>query len=314
MAVYRPELTAFREQLASIRDQTYTNWFCVLTADSPLSEITSAREITEFVSDPRFHWYENEKRLGFKGNFAHAIARAANEGASAIACSDQDDIWYSNKLELLVHALVGKPRLSLVHGDMDVLRDGEKLLRSAWDIERRGIGNTSPSSLFLRNTVTGAAMLMDAELARLYPEVPNEIEYHDHFYALMASFHGGIYPVNERVHAYRQHTGNVLGVMPYRGFLDGHSVSAMFERRREALEYWQNTRRLVKRVQALGLPLTRFQELAFIRSSDLGLLLFGYGIASLADPEAARSCFALGLGKLMDVMESRLGPSRSHES
>lgn len=302
LAVYRPAIAAFREQLASIRAQTHSNWVCVLTLDSPLSEL--APHVQEFIDDPRFVWVENPTRLGHRGNFARAL-QLAREGATFLACADQDDVWYPEKLEELVKALVAKPPLSLVHADMDILHDGALLTQSAWQSERRQVVGTTSSRLLVRNVATGAAMLMDAELAARYPSVPDEIEFHDHWYALVASFHGGVFPLHKRLHAYRQHTDNVVGVRPYRGFLMGETLSTLWDRRLDARTYYRITRDLARRARDMGLPLTPAQELVFIQRRDVGLGLLGHAMISLMDPPHAAACIALSIGKVMDILSPK---------
>lgn len=302
LAVYRPAVGAFREQLASIRAQSYAHWSCVLTLDSPLAEL--AEHVPDFLADPRFRWVENETRLGFKGNFAHAARLAVEGGAELVAFADQDDVWYPDKLAELVKEIGRRPPLSVVHADMDILRGETVLPESAWQAERRDVDRATPSRLLVRNVVTGASMLMDAELLARYPTVPEEIRFHDHWYALVASFHGGVYPVHKRLHAYRQHQANVVGVNPYRGFFMGETLGRLWTRRREALDYFRETRGVARRAAAIGLPLTRAQELAFIRRRDAGLGLLGLAALSLPDPPHAAACLALSAGKLLDLVSA----------
>jgi hypothetical protein len=309
LAVYRPDPAAFREQLASIRDQTYPSWRCVLTADSPLAPLRAEPALAPFFEDARFSWHENPERLGVEKNFARAIGLCVEAGAVYVACSDQDDVWYPHKLATLVRAIASKPPLSLVHADMDVLVDGEKLARSAWELEGRTVDRADPTSLLVRNVATGAAMLMDAELARRYPRVPEGALFHDHWYAFVASLHGGVHPVRERLHAYRQHAGNVIGVRAYRGLLDGMGVREMLAHRDDAVRNYRARRAIALAAQEAGHRLSRVAELAFTRGLDGGLVLFGMGAASLGDRTLARECFALGAGKALafGVGEARAG-------
>jgi len=299
LAVYRPVVGDFREQLASIRDQSHPSWLCFLTLDSPLAELRAEPSLAPFFEDARFVWHENPQRLGFKDNFARAIGLAVEAGARYVACSDQDDVWYPHKLATLVRAIESTPPLSVVHADMDVLVDGVKQERSAWQLENRSIDRVDPTSLLVRNVVTGASMLMDAELARRFPSVPDDAVFHDHWYGLLASFHGGVHAVHERLHAYRQHGGNVVGVRPYRGFFDGKGVQELLDSQDEAVRNFRARRALASAVRDAGLSLSRFQRLAFTRRRDAGLALFGLGVTSLADPSVARECFALAAGKAL---------------
>jgi hypothetical protein len=299
LAVYKPELSAFREQLMSIQDQTRTSWVCMLTLDSPLAELRAASALAPFFEDPRFVWHENPSRLGFRRNFERAIGLVAESGARWVACSDQDDVWYPHKLDSLVRAIEAAPPLSLVHADMDLLVDGVRAARSGWETENRAVDRVDPMSLLVRNVVTGASMLMDVELAKRFPRVPDGAVFHDHWYALVASFFGGVHAVHERLHAYRQHTANVVGVRPYRGFFDGKGIRELLESEDEAVKNYRARRALAQAVRDAGLPLSALSRLAFERRRDGGLALLALGMLELSHPSVARECFALAAGKAL---------------
>jgi glycosyltransferase involved in cell wall biosynthesis len=298
MAVYKPEVAQFREQLESITRQTYLNWFCVLTLDSPLEELKKEKGLASFFNDSRFSWNENSQRLGFKNNFNHAISLALDQGAEMIACSDQDDVWYPEKLTKCVESLKAKGPLSLVHSDMDLLVQGKKLSQSAWEAERRRVDNATPASLILRNVVTGASVLMDAKLAKKYPVIPAEIDFHDYWYALVASFHGGVHPIHERLYSYRQHDLNVVGVVAYEGVLGSEPLSMWFKMPALAAKGWKKRQPLIRKMIDLEIPMGFWIKTLFYYRYDLGLGLFVYGLISLfKDRPLARACFIRSVGK-----------------
>lgn len=294
LAAYRPNPADFARQLASIRAQTYENWFCVITSDSPLRELENARELDPFRSDSRFRWFENPERLGFVKNFERALGLTAAEDVQGIALSDQDDDWYPQKLETLADALLKAPRLSLVHSDMDIERDGELDRDSGWAQTRRDVSRRGPLDVLIWNLATGASMLIDANLVRLYPTIPEGVRYHDHFYALAASLHGGIHPVHERLYAYRQHAANVIGAQAYQGLFGGRSISELFRTRLDAVK---NYRSLVALARFFGDEDPRL--LRFVSDRDLGAKLLWNGVRELGYRGLARESFALGCGKLV---------------
>jgi glycosyltransferase involved in cell wall biosynthesis len=303
LAVYKPEIAQFKEQLESILAQTYKNWFCVLTLDSSLSELKKARELQSFFNAPQFIWNENPVRLGFKNNFSRAVQLSLEHGAELVACSDQDDVWYPEKIASLVRVILAEPKLSIVHSDMDLLVNGKALSQSAWQMERRGVENAGPTTFFLRNVVTGASMLMDAELARRFPQIPDEIEFHDWWFALVASFYGGVHPLNSRLYGYRQHDENVVGVVGYEGILNSESWKDWLALPKKSKKSWQKSHFLALKARALGLPLTFFQKVLFVWPYDLGLGLILYGLKSLArDRPLARTCLIRGTGKFFSLL------------
>jgi len=100
LAAYKPEPNFLYQQLQSIAFQTWTNWVCYISFDSPLAEIQNNNRFKEFFDDKRFVWSENEKPLGHRLNFEKAMNAVAGLGVEAIACCDQDDVWFPFKLAI----------------------------------------------------------------------------------------------------------------------------------------------------------------------------------------------------------------------
>jgi hypothetical protein len=228
LAAYAPPLDVFAEQLSSIQEQTFTQWTCWITLDSPLDPLRKEPKLAPFFKDPRFIWSENPTRLGHKKNFERSMnLAAADSSVDAIACSDQDDLWYPRKLHRCVEELQRIGPNSLVHSDMHVLNaDGTIAARTGWQLEHRGVHNASVETLLIRNVVAGCAMLIDANLVRNYPTIPDAFDYHDHWYAITAAAHCGAHPIYEPLYAYRQHGGNVAGLSEFRGLFRSKSLNA----------------------------------------------------------------------------------------
>ena len=57
--------------------------------------------VTRFIkknSPVSWHFSVNEKNLGYKENFYHAVGRTTGD---LIFLCDQDDVWHSNKIEAM---------------------------------------------------------------------------------------------------------------------------------------------------------------------------------------------------------------------
>ena len=304
LAAYEPNVKFFAEQLKSIQDQSFTGWICVLTLDSPLASLRSEAALAHYFADSRFVWIENPMRLGHKRNFEKAIQLCLERGVDAIGCSDQDDVWYSEKLAKSVAALEKAGPLSLVHCDMHIMKEREIESQTAWQIEKRGVHNTYPEHLFVRNVVAGCSMLIDAELVRRFPRIPEAADYHDHWYALVASFYGGVHPIRQPLFAYRQHEVNVVGMTPYRGlfWMPKTSAGGVLEKVQRC---WSRSHELALAAKEEGLPLTSKQIRAFVFRKDLGASLFFLGLKSIGSDQAlARACFARAAGKPLSLVHS----------
>lgn len=220
LAVYEPRADYLHEQLESLRNQTFQNWICVLSFDSDLDAIQSDPLFAHFVNDERFLWHKNPVRLGHTKNFETAARLVLEKypGLQSIAFCDQDDIWYSNKLETLRRSLKALPSLSGVHSNMDLLfPDGNKL--PGFEYEGRKVAGFRLFDLALRNICTGASSLFDANLIAHFPEIPNQIQDYDHWFALLAFIKGNLIAIETPLYAYRQHSANVIGAQAKAGLL-----------------------------------------------------------------------------------------------
>ena len=212
LAAYKPKPRFFSQQLQSLVDQTHQNWVCVITFDSSMREALKKPSIKKFQKDKRFVWRQNSHQLGVVRNFERAMALSLAYQPNAIAFCDQDDIWLPAKLQVSIDALTLRPPLSLVHCDAIVQSGAQTFPFSNWTDLNPLPRMASVRHLLLRNTVSGAGALFDARLARVAKRAPS-IEHlnHDGWIALAAALNGGVYPIDEKLYVYRQHSDNVLG-------------------------------------------------------------------------------------------------------
>jgi hypothetical protein len=208
MATYNPPHQLFERQIASLREQTHRNWFCIITDDGSSPEAFD-RIIALVGNDPRFHVYRNPARLGFYRNFERCLALVPSS-AAYIALADQDDDWHSDKLATLLAAF--DEQTTLVFSDMRlVTAEGECLAHTYWTTRQNNYIDLA--ALALVNTVTGAASMFRRDLLKQvlpFPDRPGD-QYHDHWIALVAAGLGTIRYVDGPLYDYVQHDGNVIG-------------------------------------------------------------------------------------------------------
>jgi hypothetical protein len=303
LAAYKPDLGHFFEQLTSIQSQTWSNWVCCICVDSSLSPIRGDSRFASIFEDPRFHWTENTTQLGHLKNFEKAIQSVVALGVTAVACCDQDDIWFPEKLKVSAHELKVVGRMGLVFCDMKLMdASGKVSEQTAWEVERRGVDHHGTFDLLVRNVVPGTGMLMDAELAKKFPVIPANALYHDHWYPLVASRIGRVYPIKRPLYAYRIHEANVAGLSPYTGLFaqkanEKASKKGLIEKCRKV---WMRSFELAQAAEEMGLRLTRIERAAFLRKWDLGVLLWVRGLLVLwKDPALTRACWSRAIGKIL---------------
>lgn len=205
LAAYRPDPQLFRIQLESIRDQTCTNWRCLIGADGGQDEIR--RLVVEFVGeDPRFEVVGWDDNLGFYLNFERLLDAVPTD-ADWVALSDQDDRWYPDKLERLL------PLLStslLATGQARVVQhpSGRVLLAKT---QRKVV---PAGDLLIENQVSGALAVFRRELLELalpFPRHPAVTQLHDHWIGLCAATSGRYLVLDFSTQDYVQHGGNTIG-------------------------------------------------------------------------------------------------------
>jgi len=207
MATHEPPDALLRNQLQSLREQTHSNWICLVSDDASSDEAFGrVVELTE--GDPRFVVSRSAERLGFYRNFERALAMAPAEADFVTLC-DQDDRWRPVKLERLLGA-IGSAQL--VYSDSRIVSPSGELVRPSFWTERSN-NHTNFGSLLLANTVTGAASLFRRDLLDDALPLPPRIAkaFHDHWLAIVAMARGGIAYVDEPLWDYVQHDETVIG-------------------------------------------------------------------------------------------------------
>jgi hypothetical protein len=303
LAAYEPNPKYFSKQLESIQKQSFSHWICVVTFDSPVHDILNHPSIEPFKSDERFLFIENASRLGHKKNFEKALRELLSFELDAIAFSDQDDVWYPEKLKTAAESLSNQPRHSLVHSDMHLLSEQGLGPETAWCLERRGVTNVETHHLLVRNVVAGCALLMDVQLAKNFPNIPDGVEFHDHWYALVASNQGKVIPIMTPLYAYRQHGNNVVAVSPYRGRFAVEAGSSLADVLAKAKRAFLRTRSLALSLPAEGIELSKTTKVLYISPFDFGLGLAILGVRHFfSDPQLSRACLARALGKIQCLL------------
>jgi glycosyltransferase involved in cell wall biosynthesis len=207
MAAFNPAPALLRAQIESLREQTYDRWICLISDGGSAPE-RFAHLLDVIAGDSRFVVSRSDRRLAPYRNFERALAMVP-EDASLVALSDQDDLWYPDKLATLREALGSRP---LVYSDQRLVTEEGRVLRDSLWLGRRN-DHANLASLLIANTVPGASMLFRRELLELalpFPDAPGD-QYHDHWLALVALASGEVAYVERPLYDYVQHTGAVSG-------------------------------------------------------------------------------------------------------
>lgn len=217
MAVYNGQ-EYIREQLESLKDQTYTEWRLVIRDDR--SSDKTAEIVKKFSDEVEQEviFKVNEKPSGSaKNNFALLI-NDARESDYVMFC-DQDDIWKKDKIEITFNKMkqaeerYGRDFPLLVHGDVEVIdENGNINADSMFEMSHINADSKLPQIL-IQNHVTGCTMMCNKKLIAGISEYASSeyIIMHDYLAALYASVFGKIEVIKKPLLSYRQHSGNSVG-------------------------------------------------------------------------------------------------------
>jgi glycosyltransferase involved in cell wall biosynthesis len=203
-----------KAQLESLAAQEYLPSELVVTDD--MSTDRTIEMIEEFALTAPFpvRIHQNKLRLGFKANFMLAASLCRSE---LIAFSDQDDVWYPQKIAATVEPFTDSEVL-LVHHNADVLSEHNSYIDT---LSRR----TTGLSIYLPlsfpwaqargfTQVQRRSLLRFSDLWSLsFDEEGRERERlsHDIWFFFLASVFGRVGYVHSPLAAYRRHDRNLSG-------------------------------------------------------------------------------------------------------
>jgi glycosyltransferase involved in cell wall biosynthesis len=194
-----------QEQLRSVLAQTYPALEIIAIDDG--SSDRTVDILREFAArDPRIRVVVNERNLGFIRNFEKGCRLAAGK---FIALCDQDDYWFPEKVTKMVNAIGPFP---MVYCDSDLCDASlQPLGRRISDlVHYQSFDDCRQLCVFSR--MYGHATLITRDLFERASPFLEEVP-HDGWLAYHATLYGGVRYLPEVLVKYRQHAGNIFGVV-----------------------------------------------------------------------------------------------------
>lgn len=193
-----------KQQIDSILTQSYPNIAEIICVDDSSSDNT-LNILHDYQSkDQRFKIFTNQSNLGYIKNFEKALTLCSEE---YIALSDQDDLWYPNKIERLMSNIGDN---LMIYSDTEYIdENNHKIGKKLSSFRNLGVC-TSCLNLALFNGISSHTMIIKKELVRM--AVPFSLKVpHDYWLSFAAAKKNKIAFINETLVGYRQHTCNALG-------------------------------------------------------------------------------------------------------
>src|ERR1700733_1526664 len=202
------------QQLASIAKQTRLPDELVVCDDRSMDQtVAMVREFAASVSFP-VKIVQNSATLGSTRNFEQAILLCEGD---LIALSDQDDIWYPNRLQRSEQEFLAHPQAGLVFSDADLIDEEDRPLgKTLW--QRLGFVGKLNRDLLAgqlvvlakHRFVTGATVMFRADLCnRFFPIAQGWI--HDEWISLITAAFSDLRPIDQPLIRYRIHSSQQVG-------------------------------------------------------------------------------------------------------
>lgn len=207
MATYNGE-KFIKEQLESIFCQTIQPQEIIICDDCSSDRTI---EIIESLNNPLIKVYKNSMKVGVVENFKKAVSLTMN--GNFIALSDQDDVWFNNKLEILHNSIFDYKDSevpTIAYSDL-ILVDNKKSVinESFWNELNHHNHIHNFSTLLFGNFITGHTILMNSSMKKELLLKPIDSILHDVWIAFIALGVGKAVKIDQPLAYYRQHDANI---------------------------------------------------------------------------------------------------------
>ena len=217
------------EQLDSLLAQSHKNFILVVRDDGSRDRTVSILESYAGDHPERIHLLSCDGvNMGASASFAfladYVLKSKEFLGLKSIYMMfcDQDDIWYPQKIEKLLSAMLateadnGSTLPIIVHSDLEVVSEQNTVIaKSLINYQGLEIERNSFSNLLISNLVTGCTALINESLAKKALPIPESAIMHDWWLALVATAFGKLVYLNIPLVHYRQHGNNTIGAKEF---------------------------------------------------------------------------------------------------
>lgn len=189
-------------QLDSFATQTRRPDELVITDDGSIDDTDAV--VAAFARTAPFpvRFVRNEARLGFNGNFAHAIGLTAGD---VIFISDQDDVWYPDKIGRVAALMAAMPGCLCVVNDQ-AIADGE-----GRETGGTVLGNVRALGRSDGWYGPGCCTAFARGLMPVVTPLPGDVVAYDHWINTLADAMGTRQVLDAPLQMYRRHGGNASG-------------------------------------------------------------------------------------------------------
>lgn len=254
MAVYKPDLDFFRQQLESINEQDYGNVSLLIWNDSP-REFQCEEIVSQYITKIPYRILDNGHNNGVTQAFAH-LTEAAD--GKYIAYCDQDDIWLKNKISVTVAFMENHPECSCCHCECQLIDEQNHVVKKQYYPASINVLNDikyQKDTFLVKSWNIGCAMTMPTSVAKAALPFPNMV-FHDQWLEMFSLTKGKFCYMKETLLQHRVHGTNnsqtLHGVETKADYyrLKLGKESHFFCFLKEHLDYWKEYQKVGLWIQA----------------------------------------------------------------
>ena len=153
--------------------------------------------------------------LGVIGNFERIIKECNNE---LIFLSDQDDVWVTNKVEVVKEHFLGEEDLTLLMSDLVVVDKELKVIHQSY-MKVKGCSVGIHKNI-VKNGYVGCALAFRKKLKPIILPFPKGIPMHDQWIGVLAEVVGRAKMIEDKLVLYRRYGDNATSLISNSSFLE----------------------------------------------------------------------------------------------
>lgn len=262
------------QQLDSIISQTYPNLEIIVVDDFSVDNTIDILRAYE-VKYSHLSIFVNDSNRGVNYSFSRAISLCKGE---FIAVSDQDDIWFSNKIEEAYRNI--KDDVVMIYSNSILIDKAGNNLNKLMFGRKKMYSGDDPRSLSLYNNIAGHTVLFRADMKKYILPIP-QYSHYDWWIGFVALNLGSIVCLDSPFVMHRVHAASASG-----------KASLVKQDRFKAMQRWSETMLSFRNLKYKSF----FEELHMILSSrnirirKMRLLLFQFKYSRFIFPN--KSCLS----------------------
>ena len=174
----------------------------VILVDDHSSDATL--DVVGRIGDRRIKIYRNDFNEGIIRTFERSLRHASGD---VIFLSDQDDIWYPEKVKKFMEVFDGRPDVTLVLSDAKIINDADEVVAESY-LETRGGFSSGIWHNIVKNKYLGCTMAFRRSMIDMSLPIPKDVPMHDVWIGCINSIYGKSCLLNAPLMGYRRHRYN----------------------------------------------------------------------------------------------------------